>query len=292
MENLAGLAEFELLTLKSGVKTLRSKVRRETFHPGIGPIIEANILHVDQQRLVERSAEVPKFVIWDVGLGAAANVLAAITALKNSNGPSDIEIHSFDKTTSPLAFALQHAEALGYVVPYQSEIRQLLAEKSVVITPKIRWWFHLGDFRDPLQDRQLSSPHSILYDPYSAIGNMEMWTLEHFQNLWKALDPNVPCLLSNYTRSTAIRTTLLLAGFFVGRGCDIGEKAETTLASNHLDLLQFPLDRSFIERVRLSDNSAPLRSMVYSHSRMNDADFELLQKASQFDLGIKHKAVG
>src|SRR5271168_1316865 len=102
---------FELVTLKSGVMSLRSLENRETFHPVTGPKAEANILHVQQQRLVERAAAITQaggtFVVWDVGFGAAANVLAAVDALSRTD--SRVEIHSFDKTTAPVEFALNHA---------------------------------------------------------------------------------------------------------------------------------------------------------------------------------------
>src|SRR4051812_16001165 len=95
---------FEMVTLKTGIKSLRCTERKETFHPGIGPWVEANQLHVHQQRLVERCSASTRFVIWDVGFGAAANVLAAIEALRGC--ACEIEIHSFDKTTAPIEFAL------------------------------------------------------------------------------------------------------------------------------------------------------------------------------------------
>ena len=69
--------EFEIVTLKSGVQSLRSIQNRETFHPVVGPMVEARTLHVQAPRLIERAAGCSgRFVIWDVGLGAAANALA------------------------------------------------------------------------------------------------------------------------------------------------------------------------------------------------------------------------
>jgi hypothetical protein len=75
------LPEFEIVTVKSGARALRSRTVGQTFHPVVGPMIEAEGLHVRQQRLVERAAEeAERFVIWDVGLGGAANAIAAIEA--------------------------------------------------------------------------------------------------------------------------------------------------------------------------------------------------------------------
>lgn len=271
---------FEIITLKSGIKSLRSLEFGETFHPVTGPWVEANILHVQQQRLVERCRGVSKFVIWDVGFGAGANVIAAIDALRHSEAV--IEVYSFDQSTAPIEFALLHQEELGYLAPYEDQLRCLLRKSQVDLLPRIRWTLQLGDFREVVKKSCFPSPNAIFYDPYSPVGNPEMWGLEHFRSLWNCLDPEVPCLLSNYTRSTAVRSSLILAGFFVGRGCVVGQKAETTLASNDLSLIQTPLDRHWLERVRHSTNAAPLRGLSYSKSPISSADYELLQNSSQF----------
>lgn len=259
---------------------MRSIELGETFHPVTGPWVEANVLHVNQQRLVERSKGLRKFVIWDVGLGAGANILAAIEALRDSE--TEIEIHSFDRTTAPLEFAISHSRELVYPVPYTEILQHLLHKNQVNPAPRMSWQLHLGDFREQVQ-KSLPAPHAILYDPYSAATNRDMWSLDHFQNLRKCLDPDVPCLLTNYTRSTAVRVTLLLAGFYVGAGCEIGQKAETTVASNHLDLLNHPLDRKWVERIKNSTHSAPIRVDAPLVGPMKSEEYEVLQKLPQFE---------
>ena len=68
-----------LVYLRNGACSIRSLAEDETFHPVIGPAIEAEALYVRQLRLPERVRETfGEFVIWDVGLGAAANALTAI----------------------------------------------------------------------------------------------------------------------------------------------------------------------------------------------------------------------
>src|SRR6476619_5215775 len=105
--------EFQIVTVQSGARSLRSRANGETFHPVIGPMAEAVALHVRQQRLVERALETKEpFVIWDVGLGAAANAIAVLDAFAG-HPSARVEVHSFDQTTAPLAFALHHADALG-----------------------------------------------------------------------------------------------------------------------------------------------------------------------------------
>src|SRR3954463_6716124 len=74
--NVSSSPAYTLVKLASGVHSVHSVADRETFHPVIGPSAEAQALYVRQVRLLERlKAREGEFVIWDVGLGAAANVL-------------------------------------------------------------------------------------------------------------------------------------------------------------------------------------------------------------------------
>ncbi|MCX6127780.1 MAG: MnmC family methyltransferase, partial [Proteobacteria bacterium] len=113
-------------------------------------------------------------------------------------------------------------------------------------------------------------------------GNVEMWTLEHFQKLQQRLAASPPYLVSNYTRSTIVRVTLLLAGFIVGIGTAIGDKEETTLASNSLSEILKHLPRDFLKKAYLSHASAPLRGQTYAIEPIAAEDFDRLQVSKQF----------
>lgn len=269
---------FEIVALKSGQQSLRMQGNQETFHPVIGPVAEAAILHVDQQRLRERALAAGRLLIWDVGLGAAANAITAIEALLEI--PAAIEIHSFDRSLVPLHFALEHAEALSYIAPHTDAVRTLMREKRVQLG-SILWHLHEGDFRQSLE-QELPTPDAVFYDPYSAASNPEMWTLEHFQKLRQAIGDVRSCLLTNYTRSTAIRSTLLLAGFYVGIGVGIGEKEQTTVASNQLETLDRPLSQAWLKQVQASQNANPLREEGSAYGPMSAADFAVLSQHPQF----------
>jgi tRNA U34 5-methylaminomethyl-2-thiouridine-forming methyltransferase MnmC len=276
------ISEFEIVTVTSGARSLRSRQHGETFHPVVGPMTEARALHVEQQRLVERaSAANEAFVIWDVGLGAAANAVAVLEAFCDFEGVARIELHSFDETTAPLAFALTHAESLGYVAAHRHAIERLL-DSGETNDARVTWRLHRGDFRQRMADAP--APHAILYDPYSPRANPGLWTLEHFQALHARLDPARGCLWSNYTRSTAVRVTLLLAGFFVGRGAATGEKEETTIASTDPGSLTTPLDHAWLARVHRSTASAPLRASDGT-SPIRPEDFARLTAHPQFACG-------
>jgi tRNA U34 5-methylaminomethyl-2-thiouridine-forming methyltransferase MnmC len=236
---------------------------------------------VVQQRIVERSRDYQPFIIWDVGLGAAANAVAALDALADASG--EFELHSFDHTLAPLRFACEHSEHLVYIQPYRAAIEELML-KGQVKFGRVHWYLHKADFRESLERSDLPAPHAIFYDPYSATSNPEMWTLEHFTRLRRALDDQRPCLLTNYTRSTAVRSTWLLAGFYVGIGVGIGEKDQTTIASNELSLLERPLALDWLKQVSASQNSNPLREAGTIYGPMNTADFERLRQHPQFHM--------
>ncbi|RZA07057.1 MAG: hypothetical protein EOP11_08745 [Proteobacteria bacterium] len=271
---------FEILTVKSGAKTLRCLQRKETFHPGIGPLEEANILHVEQQRIVARAQAAGRLVLWDVGLGAAANVIAVMNALSLAGHAAEIEIHSFDISTAPLEFALGQLDSLTYLAPYASAVQSLVREGQVQVAPKISWHFHAGDFRQELAKPGIPKPQGILYDPYSPNTNRDMWTLGHFSRLHAQLEGE--CLLTNYTRSTAVRVTWLLAGFYVGIGAIIGEKAETSVAATTFRAIERPLDKIWLERVKISRNGAPIRGEQKGDVPISETDYARLLAHPQF----------
>jgi hypothetical protein len=191
-----------------------------------------------------------EFVVWDVGLGAGANALAAIEAVVAMEGPTArVELRSFDQTLEPLRFALEHAEELGYPAPWRREIAGLLADGRVEIGRMV-WSIELGDFRERERDFAGPGPKAVLFDPYSPAANPGMWTREVFRAIRERADDD--CTLTTYSRSTVTRARLLLAGWCVGRGAATGEKTETTVAATRPEALREPLGRDWLERVRRS----------------------------------------
>ena len=240
---------FELVTVPSGARSLRSREHGETFHPGIGPMEEAKVLHVAQHRLEERLREGCEFVIWDVGLGAGANALAVVEAVLAMKTAARVGLRSFDQTLEPLRFALKHAEELGYPARWKREIGELLREGRVEIG-RVAWRIELGDFRVRVADCAGPGPRAVLFDPYSPAANPGMWTREVFRAVRERADED--CTLTTYSRSTVTRAGLMRAGWCVGRGAATGEKTETTVAATRLEALREPLGRDWLGRVRRS----------------------------------------
>ena len=88
--------------------------------------------------------------------------------------------------------------------------------------------------------------------------------------------------MPTYSRATMLRVTLLLAGFFVGIGHATGEKEETTIAANTLELLDEPLEKKWLERVRNSKSAEPMVEPVYEQRRISAESWERLNNHPQF----------
>lgn len=230
----------------------------ETFHPVIGPAAEARQLHVVPHRFDERVSgeeSTAPFVLWDIGFGAGANAIAALEAIERLAPSRPVEFHSFDRSLAAIEFALKHAEALSYLNHREPLLRALLRDRRVSWGP-VTWQLHEADICAPTALATVPGPDSILFDPYSPAANPESWSLEVFQSL--RARANEGCLLSSYSRSTAVRSTLLLAGWFVGHGVGIADKNETTLAATRLEDLVAPLDDRWLSRLARSTARGPL----------------------------------
>lgn len=276
-----------MVTLANGVASVYAAEYDETFHPVVGPVAEAEALYVKQLRLPERVRETrEEFVVWDVGLGAAANVLTVLRAV--SQHPRGIRVVSFDHTLDPLEFGLQHASELGYFGGFEEAIRQLLRDHRVAFQregARVQWSVCVDDFPDFINSDEaarLPKPHAILFDAFSPATNPAMWTQPLFGRIYELLDPQRPCALPTYSRSTMLRVSLLLAGFYVGIGHATGEKEETTIAANSMSLIDEPLDRKWLERARRSTSAEPLWTPEYRQARMAEGTCEKLKAHAQF----------
>jgi tRNA U34 5-methylaminomethyl-2-thiouridine-forming methyltransferase MnmC len=278
---------YRIVKLANGVHSVHSLAHRETFHPVIGPVAEAEALYVRQLGLIERlQHHSGEFVIWDVGLGAAANALTVLRATRQI--PCALHLVSFDHTIEPLRFALQHTGELNYLIGYEPRLEHLISDHQISFEEgrqRAKWDLHVTDFPTLLAQsasQNIPKPHVIMFDAFSPAKNPAMWTQPLFADLFRLLDPKCPCALPTYSRSTMLRVTLLLAGFFVGVGHATGEKEETTIAANNLDLLAEPLDQRWLQRARRSTSAEPLWDPVYRQTPLSKDTWEKLQKHPQF----------
>lgn len=270
---------------------MRSQRYQEVCHPGAGPAAEARALYVEGLELPARlTAAKDGLVVWDVGLGGAANAMAAVHAVREL--PGRLHVVSFDWSMEAMAFALEHAERLGYFgdfLPHARAFcatgrREVLWGRSTVL-----WEAVIGDFSERVRDDGSPmgpSPDLIFFDPHSPSANPEMWTLPLFEALHRRLDPGRPTSLATYSRSTAPRVSMLLAGFFVGAGRGTGFKEETTVAATDPGLLRDPLGSRWLARARRSGAAEPWTVPPHRDQPLSEERWEQLRAHPQFQGGV------
>jgi tRNA U34 5-methylaminomethyl-2-thiouridine-forming methyltransferase MnmC len=293
---------YRLVRLANDTHSVHYERYGETLHPVAGPVAEAEALYVGQLRLRERIEAAARhfpaardgfdphpdgeFVIWDVGLGAGGNALTVLRCLDDL--PARVRLVSFDETPAPLRFALDHRDELGYLGGFETAVGRLLEcgrHEFNVGELRIHWALHIGDFPAWLNGGcgdGAPAPHAVLFDPFSPAKNPAMWTRRVLSDLARALEPHRPCALATYSRSTLVRTTLLLAGFFVGVGAALPGKEETTVAANDPALIAQPLDHRWLAKARASRAAEPLTGAVYRQLPLDDSTWRELQAHPQF----------
>jgi queuine tRNA-ribosyltransferase len=272
---------FQVVTTSLGVKSIRNNVVNEIMHNPVGPWVEANKLYIEQSNLRERLRETSEdpLVIYDVGLGAAANALAVLHCAREGFPRRKIHLVSFEKDLNLLRFALENAHEFDHFQGYEPALDSILSTSQWLETD-LQWELRTGEFPDLIAG-ELTRPHIIFYDPYSPEVNREMWGLDVFKKLHSVCrtPEQGGTILYTYSRATPIRSAMLASDFFVGLGQATGLKEETTQAATDLKLLANPLDRMWLERWKRSHTPYPmdleeseqasLRNLILGHPQFS-----------------------
>ncbi len=232
----ARLGNYEIYTSARGFSSIRQLSSGEVMHSVNRPSDEANKLYVEQSclasRLLKRAIHADELVIWDVGLGAAANAMAAVHgfekcyANKGDNALRPLRLVSFECDLDPLTLAAKDLGRFPHL--RHSAPRQILERgRWKHASSLLRWELLKGDF--PCFIESATTPDLIFYDPFSFKTDAALWTGEIFSRIFKRCRPK-SAELYTYSASTAVRASLLAAGFFVAEGVGTGPKSDTTIA--------------------------------------------------------------
>ncbi len=217
------LGDYEIHRAWEGFASIRQNSSGEIMHSRTDPIREARELYVEQSRLAQR-VECESLTLWDVGLGAAANAMAAIECYEESSGKQPFRIISFENDLDSLRLAIANPRSFPYL---RVEAANAIVTDGEWSDRGLHWNLVLGDFLEGMN--QAPPPDIIFYDMFSTKTSAELWTVGTFQKLFNACAGKAVELFT-YTCSTANRAALLAAGFFVARGRNAGDKTETTIA--------------------------------------------------------------
>lgn len=264
------LGDYEVVKNPSGSHSIKQISSGEVMHSVSSPEEEARRLYIDQSclaaRVLKRSDDdASELVIWDVGLGAASNAMAAVQCYErelSERGPSvlrPLRIVSFECDLHPLALATKDAGAFPHL-RHRAPYELLKNSRWSHATGLLNWELHVGDFLNFLETSAV--PDLIYFDPFSSKTDTGLWTPEVFARIFKHCAPK-SAELYTYSAGTAVRAAMLGAGWSVGEGAGTGPKATTTLAFTRLDAAQHHplqpalLGEPWLARWRRSDSQYP-----------------------------------
>ncbi len=233
------LGNYEVHFAPQGFASIRQVSSGEIMHSRTPPMEEAQRLYIDQSDLAtrlhlspdENAVTATPMVIWDVGLGAAANAMSAILcyeALAATGPVRPMHIVSFENDLAPLKLAYLHNREFTYL--RHNAIGGILG-KGKWESPQysgLSWTLMHGDFLASIPTSP-APPDLIFFDMFSSKTDADQWTLGAFRKIFAACEGRAVELFT-YTCSTPVRASLLAAGFHVAKGLSTVDKLDTTVA--------------------------------------------------------------
>lgn len=247
------MSDFSIVTTRGGARAVLDRTTGEVMHPVVGPLVEAAALYLEPSRLCQRlEGDGDPLVLWDVGLGAGSNAIAAWRASEARGGGRPLHIVSFDRTTDALALALEHPASFALDGDAGVAARRLIEHGRCEGT-RTRWQLVAGELPATLE-RARGAADIVFWDPFSLRANPTLWNTAAFRAVFGAC--SATATLHTYSAATSVRAAMLLGGFAVGFGVATGAKSTTTSAAVRAQDLDAPLDHRWLER--LARSSAPL----------------------------------
>jgi tRNA U34 5-methylaminomethyl-2-thiouridine-forming methyltransferase MnmC len=269
---------YQLRRQANGSYSLFHAELGETMHPQLGPWEEARRVYVQgtglEALLTARGRPAPgaETVVFDVGLGGAANAVAAIQAVaelrRSGERVRHLRIVSFEQDLAAPAFALAHALELDYLRGHEPALQALLAHGQWT-SGGVTWELRAGDFPRLIEDEPRRSD-VVFFDPFSPRSNPAMWSVALLENVYRCHRPGRPMTLATYSSAFGVRAALLLAGFYVGEGPVLSGMRHATLAATDFSLLREPLDRAWLGRWRRDREPWPPLSLAHDHRRIRE----------------------
>lgn len=266
---------FAIRHLGRGVHAVAHLESGEVMHPMAGPWREAHELYVRATALADqlRLRDAAPLTVFDVGLGAAANALAALATQQALRGAGtrtrDLHIVSFEQDLSALALAIDEAEALVYPLPYLEPLEALL-EEGHWAEDGVTWELRQGDFTRLITEEPARA-EVVFHDPFSPATNPAMWSVPVFEALYGCRRPGADLRLATYSAAYSTRAALLLAGFFVGEGPRGVRGRHSTVAAVLYGGIHEPLSGAWLRRWQHDADPWPRLSRQGDRRRLREA---------------------
>ena len=235
---LPALGDYEVVKQVAGFHSIRHVSSGEIMHSVTDPLTEARALYIRQSEipLMLKLESENDLIIWDVGLGAGTNAMAAVFECEKIFAENDfkrgVRIFSFEKDLDSLRLAVKNP-SLFHHVRHSAPASILKNGFWKSENYNIEWTLVEGDFLDKMETSP--KPHIIFYDPFSLNTDGPLWSYAVFKRIFNHCAGR-PVKLFTYSSSTMVRGALLAAGFYAGTGAGTGPKADTTAAFSSIEV--------------------------------------------------------
>jgi queuine tRNA-ribosyltransferase len=258
-KNLPSLGNYEVVKQSGGFYSIRHIQSGEIMHSVTNPLVEAKSLYIDQTDISSMLNDISddNLVIWDVGLGAGTNAMAAVfeceKILADHKTEKGVRIISFENDLDSLRLSAENPALFPHV--RHSAPSAILKHGSWVSDSlNIQWNLLEGDFADLIEKAE--KPHSIFYDPFSTNTDHPLWSYSIFKRIFDHCKER-PAKLLTYSGSTMVRGALIAAGFYTGAGAGTGPRTDTTAAFTSMEIKNRDIDllgAEWLERFKRSSS--------------------------------------
>lgn len=254
MSELTGT--YEIHRDKGGSR-VRHRPSGELMHAASNPFEESQQMYVMQSGLRQhlQLALREAVVIWDVGLGAAANAMAALEAWDSVADARDLEVISFENDLSALRLAASRKDEFPYLAGPAPEG---ILSHGFWRAPHRSWQLVMGDFASTM--RTARPPDIVFYDPFSARTNQPMWSWSVLSEVGSICMDHHSTLVT-YSVSTSFRAACLALGLVVARGQGSGGRGESTVVfapNSPVPPPLIPLGRNWLTKWQRSSAPHPV----------------------------------
>lgn len=203
--------KVEIITTEDGSNTLYSPSFNEIYHSRFGAIAESRHVFITNGL---KPALASNIKVFEVGLGTGLNALLSWDFAKKQH--INIHYHSIELFPLTPNCALQ----LNYATQLEDTVNAKDVFQAIhnCIWGKTHYLDDLFSFlkeEKDLQAIQLKNDFYdvVFFDAFAPEVQAEMWSLDVFEKLFKALKPNG--ILVTYCSKGAVRRVMLQAGFDV-----------------------------------------------------------------------------
>ena len=195
---------------KDGSHTLFSQKYNQHYHnPDDGAINESLTKHILPTFKYHESKKELK--ILDICFGIGYNTFSTIYHIKKNKLNKKVSIYS-PELDANLVSSLQNFD-----FPKEfEEIKHIIKEVAKNLKYEdedIKIEVNIGDARKYIKTLEKQSFDIIYQDAFSSEVNVELWTKEYFDDIYKLC--NETCVMSSYSVATPIRLSMNEAGFFI-----------------------------------------------------------------------------